>query len=98
MDPPFIGVFNSATLANRCSMPLIVTMRATPTYGIGSGTTRLYDGSATGAATGVAASYLSNQRAQFDFNASGGGFTTGRPAICWADVTNNAVWQFTAEL
>jgi len=98
IDPPFTGVFSSATLANRCSMPLIVTMRATPTYVIGSGTTRLYDGSATGAVTGVAASYLSNQRAQFDFNASGGGFTTGRPAICWADVTNNAVWQFTAEL
>ena len=97
-DPPLIGVFSTSILANRCSMPLIATMRTTPTAAAVSGTQYIYDGANTGAVSSISAAYLSNQRAQFDLTCPSG-FAVARIAICYADSANgNGVWQFTAEL
>jgi hypothetical protein len=101
-NPPFRGVVNSSTRANRCAVILPVTMRANPSLTLqqtGSVSHfRVYDGSATATYSSFENSYLSTVKIEFDTNVTGSSLTIGRAACVYDNSTYRSAFLIDAEL
>jgi hypothetical protein len=76
------GVVDTGTTANRCGMRFPVSMRTAPTAAVGGTVNpRIYDGVAAPAITSITGNLSSSFGASLVLTASGGGLTSGRPAI-----------------
>jgi hypothetical protein len=84
--PKATGVFTSATSIGRIGMPLLVEMRASPTFS-SFGALDWYDGSTVGTITTIGTAYTTPQGFDFDCNTATGSSATLR--VCLLYVGNN---------
>ena len=82
VEPRLRGVAAGALQLNRMGMPLITTMRSSPTCSI-SGTLSWYDGTGTGEITAISTQYSTISSIEFDFVPSTGSTVTSRPIVIY---------------
>ena len=85
-QPPLRGVVVGTSSAFRMGMILPVQMRAAPTATVGA--LPAYDGSGTSTVSSVAASYLTQNAVELDFNLASASLTVGRPALIYQTGTS----------
>jgi hypothetical protein len=98
VNPPLKGVGNGTTNIYRCGMPMLVPMRASPTFAI-SGTLNWYDGTGIGTVTSIQTAYTTSPSAiEFDFQAATGTTATSRPIIFYVQSGTTGYISASAEI
>lgn len=95
-DPPLRGVVGAANTANRMAMVFPVEFRDTPTVSY-TGIPNVFDGTAVGAVTAIAASYLNFRSVEHDLTVGAGGLTVGRAACLYRNA-GSSTWNYSAEI
>jgi len=97
VNPPLKGIAAGTTAANRCGMPLEVTMRASPTSAY-NGTCYWFDGTGTGTVTSALVVYGITTAIEFDFNFVTGTTVTYRPIVFYVNAASTGYVTADAEL